>query len=120
MAATRPIAVANSASAMPGATTASVVFFDCAMLEGVHDAPDRAEQADEGGGGADRREEAQCRSIASISRWMVTPMTCSMRWRRPARAVALGGLVATAPPFAHGGREDARHRVVGRLAPTRS
>src|SRR5712691_8467730 len=31
MAATRPIAVANSASAMPGATTASEVFFEAAI-----------------------------------------------------------------------------------------
>ena len=28
-------------------------------------------------------------SIASISRWMVTPITCSMRWRSAARAVAV-------------------------------
>jgi hypothetical protein len=28
-------------------------------------------------------------SIASISRWMVTLITCSMRWRSAARAVAL-------------------------------
>ena len=31
MAANRPMAVASSASAMPGATTASEVFFDAAM-----------------------------------------------------------------------------------------
>ena len=31
MAANRPIAVANSASAMPGATTARLVFFEAAI-----------------------------------------------------------------------------------------
>jgi hypothetical protein len=49
MAATRPSAVARSASAMPGATTArfcGVCLRDAD--EAVHDAPDRPEQADEG------------------------------------------------------------------------
>ena len=60
MAANRPMAVANSASAMPGATTASEVFFDAAIeLERGHDAPDRAEQADERAGRGDGRQHQQ-------------------------------------------------------------
>jgi hypothetical protein len=47
IAATSPSAVASSASAMPGATTARLVVFDCEMPIKIQNAPHRAEQADE-------------------------------------------------------------------------
>ena len=54
------MAVANSASEMPGATTASELILLLADLEeAVHDPPDRAEQADERRHRAHRREEVQ-------------------------------------------------------------
>ena len=60
MAATRPMAVANRASAMAGATTARLVFFWMAMAwKACHDAPDGAEQADERRGGGDDGQRAQ-------------------------------------------------------------
>ena len=60
IAANRPIAVANSASEMPGATTASEEFCCCADLEeAVHDAPDGAEQPDERRDRAGRGEEVE-------------------------------------------------------------
>ena len=52
--------MANSASAMPGATTPSDVFCDAAIAaEGAHDPPHRAEQPDERRDRADRRQHVE-------------------------------------------------------------
>ena len=60
IAANRPIAVANKASAMPGATTASDVFCAAAIPgEAAHDAPHRAEQPDERRDRTDRRQDVE-------------------------------------------------------------
>ena len=80
MAAIRPIAVANSASAMPGATTANEVFFDAAidwklvmMPQTVPNRPTKG-PAEPTVASTSRR-----RSSRSISRAMVTSMTFSIR-----------------------------------------
>ena len=107
---------------MPGATTASDVFFDCGdVAEGVHDAPHRAEQADEGGVGADRGEEAEplldrLHLALDGDAHHLLDALAERGARRGAGGQALGH---RAPPLAHRGGEDARHRIVG-LAPTRS
>ena len=84
MAANRPIAVAKSASAMPGATTASDVFFDAAIERNdvmmPQTVPNRPMK------GADEPMVASTRSLdssRSTSRWMVTSTTLSMRWLSP-------------------------------------
>ena len=65
-----------------GATTARLVLCIAAMAEKrVHDAPDRAEQADERGRRADVARNTIQRSIRSISRCTVTLMARSMRSR---------------------------------------
>ena len=80
MAASRPSAVANSASAMPGATTARLVLFEAAIdCERIHDAPYRAKKADEGRSRAHRREEAEPLFESSLSREMATSSTFSSR-----------------------------------------
>src|SRR6478752_3607176 len=87
MAAKRPMAVANSASAMPGATTASEVFFEAAMERNEvmmpQTVPNRPMK------GADDPMVASTRSFdssRSTSRLMLTSSTLSMRWDRPAKA----------------------------------
>jgi hypothetical protein len=102
---------------MPGATTASEVFFDWRdRLEAVHDAPDRAEQADEGAVGADRGQEAHVALLdRSISRPMVTPITRSMRSCR-ATCRRLGGDHPLETDRRHSriaAAKIARHRIVG-------
>src|SRR6516164_1333110 len=85
MAATRPIAVANSASAMPGATTASEVFFEAAidwklvMMPQI--VPNRPMKGPAEPTVASTRSR---RSICSTSRAMATSMTFSMRICSPA------------------------------------
>src|ERR1700682_5770118 len=60
MAATSPKAVANSASAMPGATTARLVFFEAAVDRKLRNTPqagaDRREEGPGGAEGGDPRE----------------------------------------------------------------
>ena len=70
MAANRPMAVANNASAMPGATTASEVLLARTMAVAAHDAPDGAEQADEGRDRTDRCEDIEtvAQAIDSVAR----------------------------------------------------
>src|SRR4051812_38473633 len=84
MAANRPIAVANSASAMPGATTASDVFFEAAMERNddmmPHTVPNRPTN-----GPADATDASTRRldSSRSTSRAMETSSTFSMRACKP-------------------------------------
>ena len=60
----------NQASAMPGATVASVACCAGQPGEGVHDAPDRAEQSDvKARPGRPKARKDRLTSIASISRW---------------------------------------------------
>ena len=86
MAATRPIAVANSASAMPGATTASEVFFDAAidwkLVMMPQTVPNRPTK-----GPAEPTVARTSRRLSSrsTSRAMVTSITFSMRICRPAK-----------------------------------
>src|SRR6201999_4023379 len=86
IAAIRPMAVANSASAMPGATTAKEVFFEAAidwkldmMPQTVPNRPTKG-LAEPTVANTRRR-----RSNRSISREMDTFMTFSMRICRPAK-----------------------------------
>src|SRR6516225_3422839 len=85
IAAIRPIAVANKASAMPGATTAREVFFDAAidwkldmMPQTVPNRPTKG-PAEPTVASTSRR-----RSSRSTSRAIETFMTLSMRIWRPA------------------------------------
>src|SRR5262245_4900654 len=94
MAATRPRAVANNASAMPGATTARLVFLAAAIEAKLfmmpHTVPNRPTN------GADEPTDARnpiCRSSCSISRPSVMSMTRSMRSLSP----ALSSVVVSRP-----------------------
>src|SRR4029453_15641429 len=98
IAATRPIAVANSASEMPGATTASEVFFDWAMWPKLfmmpHTVPNRPTKVALAPPVARKPSRFSIASIPGggvrpIPGYLVTLITGSMRWRRAARAVAL-------------------------------
>jgi hypothetical protein len=110
MAARRPRAVANSASAMPGATTAREVLFEAAIdWKLVHDAPDRAEQADEGTGRADGGQEEETAlettdlaGDGDVEHLVYPRLEAELRTR--------AGLEA-ALPFAHGRDEDRRHAL---------
>src|SRR6187402_1530189 len=86
MAAIRPIAVANKASAMPGATTASEVFFDAAIdwkLDMMpHTVPNRPTN---GPAEPTVARTSKRRSSRSISREIETFMTLSMRICRPVK-----------------------------------
>ncbi len=89
MAATRPIAVANNASAMPGATTARLVFLlaamaakECMMPHTVPNRPTKGAVAP-----TEARKTIQ-RSIRSISRPTVTVMARSTRSRTPPRTMS--------------------------------
>ena len=86
MAATRPIAVANSASAMPGATTASEVFFEAAidwkLVMMPQTVPNRPIKGPAEPTVASTRRR---RSSRSTSRAMVTSITFSIRICRPAK-----------------------------------
>ena len=89
MAAMRPIAVANSASAMPGATTANEVFFEAAidwklvmMPQTVPNRPTKGPAEPTVASTSSRR------SSRSISRAMVTSITFSMRVCKPANDLA--------------------------------
>src|SRR5947207_7013050 len=86
MAAIRPTAVANSASAMPGATTAKEVFFDAAidwkldmMPQTVPNRPTKGPAEPTVASTSNRR------SSRSISRAMDTFITFSIRICRPAK-----------------------------------
>ncbi len=89
MAATRPIAVANSASAMPGATTARLVFLLAAMPEKECMMPQTVPNRPMNGAvePTEARKTIQ-RSIRSISRPTVTVMARSTRSRTPPRAMS--------------------------------
>ena len=85
IAASSPSAVANSASAMPGATTASEVFFDSAIAWKLvmmpHTVPNRPTN---GAVEPTVARNSKRRSSRSISRLMVTSMTFSTRiWMPP-------------------------------------
>ena len=86
MAATRPIAVANSASAMPGATTASEVFCEAAidwkLVMMPATVPNRPMKGPAEPTVASTRSR---RSMVSTSRAMATFITFSMRICRPAK-----------------------------------
>ena len=103
MAAKRPIAVATSASAMPGATTASDAFVRVESGEGVHHAPDRAEKPDVRGDGADRGEHREP-GLKTVHLALVD------RPHRPLDAVKEMRRVEALPlqlrVLAHAGRED--------------
>src|SRR5580704_5780055 len=90
IAATRPSAVANSDSAMPGATTARLVFFAAAIdlkLSMIpHTVPNRPTN---GAVAPTVARKFMKRSTRSISRPTVTFMTRSMRCCRLARIVAV-------------------------------
>ncbi len=85
MAAMSPIAVANRASAMPGATTASDVVCWPAMARKLvmmpHTVPNRPTK---GPAEPTVASTSRRRSSRAISRWMVTSITFSMRACRPA------------------------------------
>src|SRR5437762_10766874 len=94
------------------------VFRGGDRLEAVHNAPDRAEQADKGGGRAHRREERHkaldplhLAPERHIHDAFDTLLQAGAHRRRAEKT--LGG---TAPPFAHRGGEDRAHRVVRALA----
>ena len=85
MAASRPSAVANSASAMPGATTARLVFLDMAIAWKLvmmpHTVPNRPMK---GAVEPTVARNSRRRSSCSISRLMVTSITFSTRsWMPP-------------------------------------
>ena len=109
MAANKPMAVAISASAMPGATMASVA---CCTLpsasEGTHDAPDRAEQAHVGTGRADWWR--------ALARLLLEPLDFAAAVRRASRGVRLPATASGGMPpclrrreLAKPELEDARH-----------
>src|SRR6202162_4529116 len=86
MAATRPIAVANSASAMPGATTDSEVFCDAAIDWKLVMMPARVPKSPwKAPAEPTVASTNSLRSIGSISRAMATSITFSMRICRPAK-----------------------------------
>src|SRR5262245_2835650 len=94
MAATRPRAVANNASAMPGATTARLVFLVAAMEAKLFMMPHTVPNSPTNG--AEEPTEARnpiCRSSCSISRPSVMSMTRSIRSLRP----ALSSVVVSRP-----------------------
>ncbi len=85
MAAIRPSAVANSASAMPGATTARLVFFDTAMAWKLVMMPQTVPNRPTNGAVEPTvARNSSRRSSRSISRLMVTSITFSTRsWMPP-------------------------------------
>src|SRR5271169_4210795 len=86
MAATRPIAVANSASAMPGATTDSEVFCDAAIDWKLVMMPATVPNSPmKGPAEPTVASTNSLRSMCSISREMATDITFSMRICRPAK-----------------------------------
>src|SRR6516164_11358117 len=85
MAATRPIAVANSASAIPGATTASEVFCEAAIDWKLVIMPATVPNRPMNGPAEPTVAKTRSRrSICSTSRAIATSMTFSMRICRPA------------------------------------
>ena len=111
------MAVANKASAMPGATTASVVSWRAAMAENEfmmpHTVPNRPIKGEDG---ANRREKAKLAFEAihlaqdgDVHRFFDAVLDAGQQ--RFARRAAFKG----APPFAQGGNEHRRHRVIGAL-----
>ncbi len=86
MAAIRPMAVANRASAIEARRPRGWSIFSTAMAwKACHDPPDRAEQADEGRGGGDDGQRRPGRSpTLALSRAMVVSSARSMRWIRKA------------------------------------
>ena len=102
---------------MPGATTARVVSWRCSdRLEGVHDAPDGAEQADERGRRADGREIAEATldlldfAMDGHVHRLLDPILHA-RDERIARHAALEGAL----PFAQSGDKHRGERLVGAL-----
>src|ERR1700712_398210 len=86
MAAIRPIAVANSASAMPGATTASEVFFDAAIDWKLDMMPQTVPNRPTNGPAEPTvANTSNRRSSRSISREIDTFITFSIRICRPAK-----------------------------------
>src|SRR6516164_7180500 len=86
MAATRPIAVANNASAMPGATTASEVFCDAAIDWKLVMIPATVPNSPINGPAEPTVASTKSRrSICSTSRAMATSITFSMRICNPAK-----------------------------------
>ena len=86
MAATRPIAVANSDSAMPGATTASEVLCDCAIDWKLVIIPATVPNRPiKGPAEPTVASTKRRRSMVSTSRAMATFMTFSMRICSPAK-----------------------------------
>jgi hypothetical protein len=80
MAAIRPSAVANSASAMPGATTARDVFFETAIDWKLVMMPQTVPKRPTNGAvDPTVARKSRRRSRRSISRLMVTSMTFSTR-----------------------------------------
>src|SRR5580704_8886226 len=89
MAATRPIAVANSASAMPGATTDSDVFCDAAIDWKLVMMPATVPNSPMKGPAEPTVASTKSRrSMCSISRAMATSITFSIRICKPAKDFA--------------------------------
>src|SRR5229473_1042733 len=89
MAAIRPMAVANSASAMPGATTASEVFLEAAI---------------------DWKLDMMPQTVPNRpTKGPAEPTVASTRSRRSSRSTSRA--MERALPFAHGGDETGRHRL---------
>src|SRR5579862_2891751 len=86
MAAIRPMAVANSASAIPGATTAREVFFDAAIDWKLDMMPQTVPNRPTNGPAEPTvASTRRRRSSRSISRAIETFITFSMRIWRPAK-----------------------------------
>lgn len=102
------MAVASSASAIPGATTARLVDLEPAMAwKRGHDTDDGAEKADEGGSRADRRQRAEpCLERFGFTgeRHVHRAVDPHLQADRRARAALKAFL-----PFAHGRNEDRAH-----------
>src|SRR6516225_6190273 len=106
IAATSPRAVAKSDSAMPGATTARLVFLDAAIAWKLFMMPQTVPKRPmKGEVDPTVARNGMKRSSRSISRFTVTCMTRSMRsWRLVRSAGA-------AAPFAHRRGEDGGHGI---------
>ena len=90
MAANSPIAVANSASAMPGATTASEVFCSAAMLVKLRMMPQTVPNRPTKGATAPIVARMLSRSPSrSISSAAVAPIVVASRSRVPSRSMFL-------------------------------
>ena len=108
MAASRPIAVASSASAMPGATTARLVDFEPAMAWNEVMMPTTVPNRPMKGAAepmvARKRAGAPRRSISRAS---ATSIALSIRVCSAERRT--GALLEALLPFAHGGDEYRAH-----------